>query len=141
MGGRRCWACIGRAWDSVGRTPERWIGDIGIVVPQRIWHSTLALRPVEPILGNFIRTVPTGPSTFQVAGTSTPGSDILVANRAIKYVPLDVLEARADAGPMREVYSDFHSRVFRIDGAAGNDPIHWTIELRSNPDFIDVLTF
>jgi hypothetical protein len=138
--GRRAWVGLHRdAWAALDARPPRWLSTLGIAPVAAVWHSPVPLGPVLPTLSNFPRQLDAGGvRDFTVEGEAPPGHAVLVSHRASRYLPFDVIAARADGRPVQPVYRDMTSALF-APGAGPGDTVRWQLEVRAHPDYVDVL--
>lgn len=138
---RHAWLGLHRdVWTALAATPPRWLATLGVVPVDTVWHSPVPLAPVVPTLANFPRTFAGEARRFEVQGDAAPGQAVVVSHRATRYLPFDVLHARANGRDMQPVYRDITSVVFAPPpGASGT--VHWQIEIMAHPDYVDVLPF
>ena len=121
-------------------TPERWIGPLGISTPTAVWQSPVALEPVVPRFSTFPRRLDTTAHRFTISGDAPADPAVLVSHRANRYASFDVVAARADGKDIAPLYLDVTTAIFRATAARGGT-VHWDIDVRAAPDYVDVLTF
>ena len=127
------------AWRSAQLAPERWVASLGIATPKQVWSSPVALAPVLPRLENFSRDLKPQTRDFVVDGDASDQEAVVVAHRAHRYVPFEVLGATANGEPIVAAYEDLVTVVFRAPPNA-TAPVHWRVNIRGTSDYIDVLT-
>jgi hypothetical protein len=129
------------AWQALGMTPESWRGAIGISRPDAVWHSPVPLYPVVPTFSNFPRPLSREVQTFTVRGRAFAAQAVLVSHRAHRYTGFEVLRARADGQEVLPRHSDITAVMFRAPDPRTATSVDWEIEIRANPEYVDVVVF
>jgi hypothetical protein len=69
-----------------------------------------------------------------------PGSGVAVlTNRFPNAMPLNVKSARAGSREAAKLYDDGGSRIYRCNGCAPGEPVHWRFDLEGSEDTIDLV--
>lgn len=139
--GRRAWFGLTRtAWTELGLRPERWLGAMGIGAPHAVWHSPLALTPVVPTFANFPRTLSGAVEEFTLQFDAPADVAVLVSHRAHRLLPFEVTRVRVDGRAVPPGYADLTAAVFLPPSPAAAR-VRWQLEVRANPNYVDVLGF
>jgi hypothetical protein len=128
------------AWRALGMRPERWIGALGLSEPAAIWHSPVAFDAVIPRPTNLPRQLDRNVRRTTISGDAPADVAVLVSHRAHRYAPFEVVGARANGTPAAPVWVDETAAIFRAP-ASETGTVHWDIDVRAAPDYVDVLTF
>lgn len=130
------------AWEAIHFKPSESIGVMGVTQPIAVWRSPSPLAPVVPLLTNYPRTLTVGIRTFTVSGDAPANQAVLVSHRATRYQSFEVVAARMNGAAIAPAYSDGTAVVFTTpDDARGSSPVHWDIDIKATPDYVDVVTF
>jgi hypothetical protein len=54
-------------------------------------------------------------------------------------MPLNVKSARAGSREAAKLYDDGGSRIYRCNGCAPGEPVHWRFDLEGSEDTIDLV--
>jgi hypothetical protein len=139
---RKAWFGLTRvAWQEIGMQPERWLGSMGVGVPQTIWHSPTPLVPVAPTFSNFPRTLAGEEQAFSVEVSAASDVALLVSHRAHRYLTFEVTRASANGREVPARYADLTAAVFMAPPDPAGAMVHWQLEIKANRNYVDVLGF
>jgi hypothetical protein len=128
------------AWSALGMQPEQRIGVLGFSAPAAIWHSPVPFAPVVPRFSNRPRQLDSNVRRTTISGDAPADQAVLVAHRANRYASFEVAGARANGKDAAPAWTDVTTAVFRAP-AGQTGTVHWDIDIRAVPDYVDVLTF
>jgi len=128
-------------WQTLGASPQYWIGPLGVTERFEILQSPTPLAPVTPELSNWPRVLSGDARRVVLRADASRDSIVVLSHRTNRYLPFRLIAAKADDRTIDPVYSDVTTIAFRAPAAgASSDTARWTFELEANPDYVDVLT-
>ncbi|MCL2309645.1 MAG: hypothetical protein FWC42_05125 [Proteobacteria bacterium] len=129
------------AWSQAGIIPQKWLGSLGIVAPEKIWSVSESLPIGDPTFANnrkHQREISS--KEFVVHAEVPPNQAILVAKR---WGPIELRSALANDEAVAPAYQDiFGFFLFKTPATAVVDEkVRWAFVLYGDPRYIDVVSF
>jgi hypothetical protein len=125
------------AWNAIGFAPQRWIGDLGISAPPRVWHSPRAITPFK--LGGF-RANQKEPAALSLEADVPANHAVLLSYRASKFGRFELVGASANGVAVEPRYVEATSFLYTSPTNA-TETVHWQFDVRADPDYVDLLSF
>ncbi len=139
--GGAAWVGLQRdAWRAANLLPQRSIGRMGLFPGSVILHSGPPLKAVRPETNALPRRVEAQARDFALSGLSQPGSVIVVAHRAFRYLPFERVSLALEGQVLSPAYADLTLSLFVIPGDADAGARSWQLHLYASPEHVDVLS-
>lgn len=127
------------AWRAAHLAPRLRLGRMGLFPASVILHSGPALHALRPETNALPRRIEGKAQAFALSGLSQPGSVIVVAHRAFRYLPFERVSLALEGQALAPAYADLTLSLFVIPGDGNSGARSWQLQLYSSPEHVDVL--
>ena len=128
-------------WTAIDFKPSQSIGVMGITTPVSVWHSPNPLDPLVPPAMNYPHGIDAITQTFSVSGDAPQDQAVLVSHRAPRFRSFEVVDARVNGEKLVPTYVDGTAVVFVAPARLRGAILHWEINIKAAPEYVDVVTF
>jgi hypothetical protein len=128
-------------WTAIDFTPSQSIGVMGITPPLAVWHSPNPLNPLIPPAMNYPHGIDAITQPFLVSGDAPSEQAVLVSHRAPRFRSFEVVDASVNGEILAPSYADGTVVVFVAPARFRGTVLHWEINIKAAPEYVDVVTF